>query len=824
MNPHAETSPFPAGEALTVGAPFDPAAAPASAVILDAADGGLAVARALRRRGVPVTLISVPSYRWVTRARGVDGRIADTDDEWIGALGEVASQGPGVLLPASDRAVEFISQKRDLIPPALRSFEGPTSAHLKLMDKASLYSLAAEAGVRAPVVERIGSRSEVDAAAARAAYPSLLKPVLSHVYRELFGSNRNILVHDPDELREAAGPALDAGLEWLVTEFVPGSELNLEGAVTVRLADGSLALGYTRRKLRQHPPYFGAGSVLETFPAPEVMTLTLRLLEAAGFVGICSLEAKRHADTGEHVLMEVNVRIPQNIGLGEAAGVEASWRIYATLAGIPLPPQRPQRNGVRVVVPSLEVRAAPAYIRKGDLTVRDVLGSYRTVRNVSGLSLSDPGPLLSFLGDLATTGVRFIGRRLRGLVGSIFRGRGAGDTGGAGGSTGGNAASGAGRPSAKSVAKSVLPAGLRPAAKRLYYRALGPGGRRAQMAEHLRGAAAAARRMGSPLYATLLEHSADDVQAQGPCWRLLADRPPSEVGQTDPLSVRLMGSVHRLVLEGEAPDLAPFYPSAGGTDHGDPWPAFAGVVEAHRERLVGLLDRPVQTNEVSRCTALLTGFLTVARETGLPLRLLELGSSAGLLLRWPEYHYVEGDLTWGDPRSPVRLEGAYAAGRPPFEVPATVAERRACDAAPLDPTSAEDRLTLMSFVWADETWRFELLRAALEVAQRVPVTVEQADACDWLETMLAEPAPDVATVVFHSLFIHFLDEQGRARLETALEAAGRRASTSAPLAWLSLEWDGGDKPELRLTTWPGTTRKLADTDDRGREIRLAPGI
>ena len=103
------------------------------------------------------------------------------------------------------------------------------------------------------------------------------------------------------------------------------------------------------------------------------------------------------------------------------------------------------------------------------------------------------------------------------------------------------------------------------------------------------------------------------------------------------------------------------------------------------------------------------------------------------------------------------------------------------------------------------------------------MTVEQADAVDWLEAMLQKPAPDVATVVFHSLFIHFLDDQRRARLQAALEEAGRKASSSAPLAYLSLEWGTGDRPELSLTTWPGgTRRKLADTDDRGRDIRLLP--
>ncbi len=489
---------------------------PARAIILDGADGGLAVTRALLRRDVPVSVIAVPSYRWVTRARGVDGRLATTDDEWAHELNELASRGPGVLIPASDRAVEFVSQQRDRIPPSLRSFEGPNSAHLKLMDKASLYSIATEAGVRAPVVELLPSRAEIDAVAARAAYPSLLKPVLSHVYRDLFGTRRNILVNDPEELRVAAGPALDAGLEWLVTEFVPGPETSLEGAVTVRLADGSLALGYTRRKLRQHPPYFGAGSVLETVPAPEVMAMAERLLAAADFVGISSLEAKRHAVTGEHVLMEINIRIPQNIGLGEAAGVEPSWRIYATLAGIPLPPQQPQRDGVRVVVPSLEVHAALAYVRAKDLTLRQLLGSYGSVRNVSGLSVTDPGPLAAFLRDRGSGAARIVAGRLRSMIRAnrsdphSQRGR------------------------TRPALKAMVPASLRPAAKRAYYRALGPGRRRALLADKLRRAGRASRRLGSPLYGTLLEQVGDDVQAQGPCWRLLADRPPTPPARPTP--------------------------------------------------------------------------------------------------------------------------------------------------------------------------------------------------------------------------------------------------------------------------------------------------
>jgi len=193
-----------------------------------------------RRRRARSRLRSPPAWRPGHRRRrswlplgDASPRYRRADRDYAGRVARgarrPASLGRGVLIPASDRAVEFVARERNRIPPDLYSFEGPSSAHLELTDKASLYRLAAQAGVRAPAVQRLSSRAELDAVAARAAYPSLLKPVLSHQYRDLFGIRRNILVHNPDDLRAAAVPALDAGLEWLVTEFIPGPETPRRG-------------------------------------------------------------------------------------------------------------------------------------------------------------------------------------------------------------------------------------------------------------------------------------------------------------------------------------------------------------------------------------------------------------------------------------------------------------------------------------------------------------------------------------------------------------------------------------------------------------------
>lgn len=388
------------------------------AILLDPSDSGLVLVRRLQQRGVPVSVLACTSYTWVTCLSGIDGRVLgslkDDRDSWYSALAELSDRGGGVLLCASDQATEVVARERSRLGPRLRAFEGVDTPHLRLMDKVKCYAVAEGVGIRTPWSALITSHADLEALAASCSYPCLLKPVLSHVWRSLFGDQRVIVACDADGLRAAAAPALNAGLELLLTQYVRGPEKNLEGAVLVRRPDGALTLAYARRKLRQHPLGFGAGALFESIDSPEVIDLARLLLDAVGYVGIAAVEAKRDAFTGELVLIEVNVRIPQSFGLGDACGVDASWRLYATLADLPLPPQPPQRYGVRSVVPSVELPAAAALLRQGDVSPRALLASYRHVRDIAGLSLRQPLPLLAFIRLKARrAAVRVIRRGLR---------------------------------------------------------------------------------------------------------------------------------------------------------------------------------------------------------------------------------------------------------------------------------------------------------------------------------------------------------------------------------------------------------------------------
>lgn len=338
----------------------------------------------------------------------------------------------------------------------------------------------------------------------------------------------------------------------------------------------------------------------------------------------------------------------------------------------------------------------------------------------------------------------------------------------------------------------------------------------ATIAGRLRFQARACTVLGSPLYSDLLERAAQDVERGGPTWALLADH-ASDPGPSA-LALRLMGAVHRLVLEGQLPELARHYPSVGGVPR-DPWPAFRRALEAQHDGLAGRIHRPVQTNEVGRCAALLPAFLLIARETGLALGLLEVGASAGLNLRWDQFHYRAGRQSWGPSDSPVQISCRFEGRRPSLGPTVRVVARRGCDTDPVDPLTQEGRLTLLSYVWADQPERVRLLSNAIEIARRVPATLQRANAPDWVSRELRGRPAGTATVVYHSIVTQYLSDEERGRLEAAIVATGERATRSRPLAWLRLE-PAGRRAELTLTTWPGgRERRLARVGYHGQPVR-----
>jgi D-aspartate ligase len=376
--------------------------------VLEPASAGLAFSRRMTRLGARVTLVVTPWSPEDAHSRGAESVIAPYEpngEPWTAALHELAAEAADQLLlvvTATDRGSELLIRAARELPPNVRIFEGPDSAHLPLMDKQSADAIARRAGVNVPWTAELRDEETFERLAQEAPWPCVVKPVFSHEWRERYTLERTFLAEGPEQAAKLLARPLADRFPMLLCQYVPGGDDDVEEAIVVRLADGSYPMHFGCRKLRQWPPGFGETAVGESSLLPETTEIAKKVLDEAGFVGVAGVEVKRDSLTGERWFLEVNVRMPGQWGLGDVSGADASARLVGALAGFDLGPAPVLRPEVRMVLPEIDARiiipalqAAP-WRRRPALALR-MLRPYWGARELGTFDPRDPGPGLAMI-------------------------------------------------------------------------------------------------------------------------------------------------------------------------------------------------------------------------------------------------------------------------------------------------------------------------------------------------------------------------------------------------------------------------------------------
>lgn len=287
----------------------------------------------------------------------------------------------------------------------------------------------------------------------------------------------------------------------------------------------------------------------------------------------------------------------------------------------------------------------------------------------------------------------------------------------------------------------------------------------------------------------------------------------------DALPLRIAGGLHALHLSGREPALAPVY---SGEAEADVEGIIADALHRHEGELLPWLDGPPQTNEAGRSASFVAGMLWLAGQ-GLPPRFecLEIGSSAGINLMLPSYHYDLGGVEVGPKLAAMQIAPRWI-GNPPPAGDIAFAALRGCDVAPVDLTDPAEALRLRAYIWPEATERFARMDAAIEAARAHKPDVAAMNAADFVEAELGRPQEQGTTrVLMHSIVWQYVPADQQARVAAAMEAAGRRATPQRALAWIALEANRAElKHELVVRFWPGTgePRMLARAHAHGAEI------
>jgi D-aspartate ligase len=367
------------------------------AIVIGGDYQGLGIVRSLGRRGVDVLVIdderSIGRHsRYATAAVRV-GELRD-EETTVASLLELGRRHGlegWVVFPTREETVAALSRHRERLLEQFRIPTPPWDVVRWAWDKRNTYEIAAELDIATPRTWRVGSVEEL--AAIDGEPPFAVKPAIKERFLYATGAKAwraDTRAELDARFREAA--KLVGAEEVIVQELIPGSgETQLAYCAFCR--DGHPHASMVVRRLRQHPPLFGrASTFVETIDHPELEELSQRFLRRIGYYGLVELEYKHDVRDGLTKLLDVNARTWGYHSLGQRAGVDFPYLLYADQLSLGVPDELRAPPGVSWIRLATDVPTAVALLADRALDWRAYVRSLRAADVESVFSRDDPLP------------------------------------------------------------------------------------------------------------------------------------------------------------------------------------------------------------------------------------------------------------------------------------------------------------------------------------------------------------------------------------------------------------------------------------------------
>jgi len=295
-----------------------------------------------------------------------------------------------VLYPTRDETVAALSRAREQL---LEHFRVPTPEWETVRvtwDKRETYRLAAQLGIPVPRTWYPRDASELDEIDADP--PFAIKPAIKEhfIYATRSKAWRADTRADLHALFAKAARIVPPG-EVMVQELIPGGG-SQQFAYCAFYKDGSAHSTMVVQRERQHPAEFGrASTFVQTVELPLLEALSERFLNAIRYYGLVELEYKLDARNGAFKLLDVNARTWGYHTLGQRAGVDFPYLLYADQVGEPTERRR-ALPGVRWIRLLTDVPTGFVGVAGGRLKWRKYLRSLRSFDVEAVFSRQDPLP------------------------------------------------------------------------------------------------------------------------------------------------------------------------------------------------------------------------------------------------------------------------------------------------------------------------------------------------------------------------------------------------------------------------------------------------
>lgn len=259
--------------------------------------------------------------------------LGEVDEKALNDLIEYAKRQveKPVLLPSHDKFVEFIDRYYDQLKEYFLISQSESGINSIVLDKIKLYELAKEYGVKIPESVNIEDEN-ILTKINNIGYPCIIKPADTILFTEHF-RQKVFLCKDESDLQKGIEKCKENSIEAFVQEVVPGFDDHMLTYDFYVNKNGETTHYMTAQKYRQWPINFGASVFTGQKYNKKLVDIGKPFIEAIGYRGFGEIEFKKHAETGEIYLIEINARTTNFNNLIYKVGINMPYIAYQELTG-----------------------------------------------------------------------------------------------------------------------------------------------------------------------------------------------------------------------------------------------------------------------------------------------------------------------------------------------------------------------------------------------------------------------------------------------------------------------------------------------------------
>ncbi len=308
-----------------------------NAFLLDAiSPRTLAMCRSLGRHNVAATcgdetLFNPTFFSRYCKSRVIYPSSRCTPDAFVNTLLEYLEAHPhDCMLPVKEESIDAILAHRNAFENLTRLPFVDTQTFQLFRDKSKTIALAEKVGVPYPRTVIPTLISQIPEITKTMRYPLLIKPRLNCSGLGI------VYVNKAEELLDAYQRVHAEYPYPMIQEQIPTGE-KYDVACLCDEHSRPLAI-FAQREIRSFPVQSGASTLQESVSRPDLVDLSLRLLQAANWYGIAEVEFMIDPRDNTPMLMEVNPRFWGSLALAIQCGVDFPYLLYCLALGKPIEP------------------------------------------------------------------------------------------------------------------------------------------------------------------------------------------------------------------------------------------------------------------------------------------------------------------------------------------------------------------------------------------------------------------------------------------------------------------------------------------------------